>query len=142
MSVKVWEDPLSPEAGTVATALIILNEAIPSVAFLKKLWSSCTLVTSNPGSEHSDLPPVAAQLRLCADGGANRLYDLLPESERHKSVLHRRYGTRSSRSLLGRDPLIVTDTNSRFLPDQIKGDLDSLREDVASWYRAQVHAFP
>jgi len=49
-----------------------------------------------------------AAVRLCADGAANRLYDSLPEAER-----------------------------GRMLPDQIRGDLDSLRPDVAEFYRAR-----
>jgi Thiamin pyrophosphokinase, catalytic domain len=48
----------------------------------------------------------AATLRLCADGGANRLHDVFDEEER-----------------------------SGFVPDVIKGDLDSLRPDVAAFYK-------
>lgn len=44
---------------------------------------------------------------VCADGGANRLFDSLP-----------------------------SDRRSLFIPQYIKGDLDSLREDVSSFYRS------
>lgn len=56
----------------------------------------------------------AATLRVCADGGANRLYDELPHM------------------LPGRSADAV---RAQYLPTFIKGDLDSLRPDVAAFYR-------
>ncbi|OCH94452.1 Thiamin pyrophosphokinase [Obba rivulosa] len=70
-------------------ALIILNQPF-SVPLLRRLWH-------------------AADWRACADGGANRLYDVL-----------------------GGDP----DVCSEYLPDIIKGDLDSLRDDVKKFYES------
>lgn len=58
-----------------------------------------------------------AVLRVCADGGANRLHDELPGMLPGESV---------------------ADVRERFLPDAIRGDLDSLRPDVLAYYRAQV----
>mmetsp|Transcript_4602 Transcript_4602/g.7777 ORF Transcript_4602/g.7777 Transcript_4602/m.7777 type:complete len:279 (-) Transcript_4602:246-1082(-) len=49
-----------------------------------------------------------AEVRICADGAANRLHDSLGEHER-----------------------------SSMLPDLIRGDLDSLRSDVAQYYQAR-----
>jgi len=50
----------------------------------------------------------SSSVRLCADGAANRLHDSLCESER-----------------------------SKMLPDMIGGDMDSLRSDVAEYYRSR-----
>ncbi|KAJ7593003.1 thiamine pyrophosphokinase [Mycena floridula] len=69
-------------------ALIILNQPF-STCLLSRVWNSSTW-------------------HCCADGGANRLYDVLSESER-----------------------------SSYLPDLIKGDLDSLRSDVRDYYFAK-----
>ncbi|KAI3679035.1 hypothetical protein L6452_38342 [Arctium lappa] len=77
----------------ITYALIILNQRLPR--FSPLLW------------EH-------AKIRLCADGGANRLFDNMPELYPHEdnvSVIHK-----------------------RFKPDVIKGDLDSIRPDVKSFY--------
>ncbi|KAF8065877.1 TPK1 [Scenedesmus sp. PABB004] len=65
------------------------------------------------------LPPQTAQLwarattRICADGGANRLYDQLPGW------------------LPGAEPRAAREAH---LPDLIKGDLDSVRADVRAFY--------
>ncbi|KAH8822851.1 thiamine pyrophosphokinase Thi80 [Flagelloscypha sp. PMI_526] len=67
--------------------LIILNQPV-SLALLRKLWS-----TTN--------------WHACADGGANRLYDLFE----------------------------CDNTRDLFLPDLIKGDLDSARPNVLHYYK-------
>ncbi|CAA6654282.1 unnamed protein product [Spirodela intermedia] len=56
---------------------------------------------------------VAAQLRICADGGANRLHDEMPAMFPHES------------------PFSV---RKRYKPDVIKGDMDSIREEVKEFY--------
>ncbi|TFK72917.1 thiamine pyrophosphokinase [Pluteus cervinus] len=76
-------------ATEVKRALIILNQPF-SYRLLLRLWKTC-------------------QWRSCADGGANRLYDILDEADR-----------------------------PGFGPDLIKGDLDSLREDVRRYYESQA----
>ncbi|CAM9452148.1 unnamed protein product [Choristocarpus tenellus] len=70
-------------------ALVVLNTERDreSREILRHLWSQ-------------------ASLRLCADGGANRLYDSLEEADR-----------------------------TSFVPDVIVGDLDSLRPEVCSFYQ-------
>jgi len=73
-------------------ALIILNYDVPR--FTAALWDR-------------------AQLRLCADGGANRLYDAMPSFFPEE------------------DPLLV---RKRYKPDVIKGDLDSIRPEVREFY--------
>ncbi|KAG0476876.1 hypothetical protein HPP92_013717 [Vanilla planifolia] len=73
-------------------ALVVLNQRLPS--FTPLLWQR-------------------AKLRLCADGGANRLFDELPEMFPEE------------------DPAEV---RSRYKPDVIKGDMDSIRPDVKDYY--------
>ncbi|KAF8623713.1 hypothetical protein AX17_007410 [Amanita inopinata Kibby_2008] len=77
----------------VRRALIILNQPF-SLALLKRVWN------------HS-------QWHCCADGGANRLYDLL-KLESGGSDLRRLY-----------------------TPNLIKGDLDSIRDEVKEYYAEQ-----
>ncbi|KAJ0236222.1 Thiamine pyrophosphokinase 1 [Hirschfeldia incana] len=73
-------------------ALIVLNQNLPR--FTPLLW------------QH-------AKLRLCADGGANRIYDELPLFFPHE------------------DALLI---RNRYKPDVIKGDMDSIRPDVLDFY--------
>ncbi|KAA8906653.1 thiamine pyrophosphokinase [Sphaerosporella brunnea] len=70
-------------------ALLILNLQITNKKFFAALWKN-------------------SRLQVCADGGANRLYDSLDEKER-----------------------------AQFLPDRIIGDLDSVRDDVRAYYQAR-----
>lgn len=70
-------------------AMIILNQPITRLDTLRRAWA-------------------ASSVRLCADGGANRLYDALSPSEREI-----------------------------MLPTIIKGDLDSLRPDVRAYYSSR-----
>ncbi|KAK7690791.1 hypothetical protein QCA50_005891 [Cerrena zonata] len=77
-------------------ALIILNQPFSSALF-KRVWD-------------------ASQWHCCADGGANRLHDLLL--------------TEASKEA-------ETDPRKRYIPDLIKGDLDSLRPDVQAYYESQ-----
>jgi len=69
--------------------MVILNSPTLKVDLVKRLWNN-------------------AELRFCADGGANRLHDSLPEDER-----------------------------SAMLPHSIIGDLDSIRPAVADYYRSR-----
>ncbi|KAH0585417.1 hypothetical protein H2248_008658 [Termitomyces sp. 'cryptogamus'] len=70
-------------------ALIILNQPF-SLELLDRIWNSCIW-------------------RACADGGANRLYDLFSDDPESRTV---------------------------YLPHLIKGDLDSIRDDVCSFYQS------
>eukprot|EP00243_Klebsormidium_subtile_P003962 TRINITY_DN1767_c0_g1_i1.p1 TRINITY_DN1767_c0_g1~~TRINITY_DN1767_c0_g1_i1.p1 ORF type:complete len:358 (+),score=-18.54 TRINITY_DN1767_c0_g1_i1:183-1256(+) len=72
--------------------LIVLNYSLPS--FVPLLWEQ-------------------SRLRICADGGANRVYDELP------------------RIFQGDDQSAI---RARYIPDAIIGDLDSLRPDVRNFY--------
>ncbi|KAF8401482.1 hypothetical protein HHK36_012422 [Tetracentron sinense] len=73
-------------------ALVVLNQRLPR--FTPLLWKH-------------------AQLRICADGGANRVYDEMPDLFPND------------------DPL---DVRNRYKPDVIKGDLDSIRKEVQDFY--------
>ena len=95
--------PISSDGQRIPSALIILNTPIKSSydngrlsGVLGKLWD-------------------ASSYRICADGGANRLYDATVAIQ----------GMRSE-----------TDS-SNYLPDLITGDLDSLRSDVHQYYEAK-----
>ncbi|PSR85995.1 Thiamine pyrophosphokinase [Actinidia chinensis var. chinensis] len=73
-------------------ALIVLNQRLPR--FTPLLWTK-------------------ARLRICADGGANRVFDELPQ-------------------LFPREN--VQDVRNRYKPDVIKGDMDSVRQEVIDFY--------
>jgi thiamine pyrophosphokinase len=92
-----WEtpflNPLTTHRSGVRRALIILNQPF-SLPLLETLWQACSW-------------------RCCADGGANRLYDLLGEAKDGEQL------------------------RTLYTPDLIKGDLDSLRADVREYYVTQ-----
>ncbi|KAG6886910.1 hypothetical protein C0992_001673, partial [Termitomyces sp. T32_za158] len=72
-----------------ARALIILNQPFSRELFIR-VWNACVW-------------------RACADGGANRLYDLFDDEPEIRTL---------------------------YLPHLIKGDLDSIRDDVRSFYQS------
>ncbi|WOO76569.1 thiamine pyrophosphokinase 1 [Vanrija pseudolonga] len=80
---------LADRPGRTNYAMIILNQQITRRDTLYRAWAASTV-------------------RLCADGGANRLYDALDAEER-----------------------------AIMLPTMIKGDLDSLRSDVRAYYSSK-----
>ncbi|XP_012701195.1 uncharacterized protein LOC101768024 [Setaria italica] len=84
--------PPSNDAATTTYALVVLNQRLPRFAPL--IWAR-------------------ARVRVCADGGANRVFDGMPEL------------------LPGEDPAEV---RSRYKPDVIKGDMDSIRPEVKEYY--------
>ncbi|KAJ3114644.1 hypothetical protein HDU96_001843 [Phlyctochytrium bullatum] len=83
--VPKGESPELPEM-----ALVVLNQPLCDLSWFERIWAH-------------------AKIKLCADGGANRLYDKCKNDE----------------------------TRKRFLPDRIIGDLDSIRTDVKNWYIQQ-----
>src|SRR5882762_4070095 len=93
--------PLEEQSRT----LIILNQPF-SVTLFDRLWNSCTW-------------------RCCADGGANRLYDLFenPEVEDGATARTLRVYSRFLSTCFDDRTDILS---SSFLPDLIKGDLDSI----------------
>lgn len=86
--------------------LLILNQPITGFAFFSRLWKH-------------------AGYRICADGGANRLYDMFNgATEAHRED----YVRKKRRSAT------IAQTYDCQLPDCIHGDLDSLRDDVRDYY--------
>ncbi|KAI6007978.1 thiamine pyrophosphokinase [Pisolithus marmoratus] len=86
---------LNSSAPPAARGLIILNQPF-SRNLLDILWKACSW-------------------HCCADGGANPLYDLLPDDLRCWWTRH----------------------DCRYVPDLVKGDLDSLRADVWDYYMSK-----
>lgn len=89
------------------------------VAVAQSLSLHFLLHTASPTSDppYPALPPtLTATLRVCADGGANRLYDELPSM------------------LPGQ---AADEVRAAYLPSAIRGDLDSIRPDVLQFYKAR-----
>ncbi|KAK1669473.1 hypothetical protein QYE76_057632 [Lolium multiflorum] len=84
--------PPPPPADAVSYAVVVLNQRLPRFAPL--VWTR-------------------ARLRVCADGGANRVFDGMPDL------------------LPGQDP---DEIRERYKPDAIKGDMDSIRPEVKEYY--------
>lgn len=82
----------SDQGPSLSYALIVLNQRLPRFAPL--LWKH-------------------AKLRVCADGGANRLHDEMPQFFPQK------------------DPLEI---RRSYKPDVVKGDMDSIRREVLDFY--------
>ncbi|KAH9037870.1 thiamine pyrophosphokinase [Lactarius pseudohatsudake] len=99
----------SGEAPRTKVALIVLNQPF-SKPLLHRLWH-------------------ASNWRCCADGGANRLHDLLNGADdRPTSYVAR---------LLGWFIQSRRTEADEYLPDLLKGDLDSVRDDVKQFYEAR-----
>lgn len=80
---------------TEKPSLVIINSCSPHLSVVvNRLWDRC-------------------QYKLCADGGANRLFASLNEAER-----------------------------SRYVPDYVVGDLDSLESSISEFYRCDVVKVP
>jgi len=96
-------------SGEARIALIILNQPF-SKSLLFRLWH-------------------ASDWRCCADGGGNRLHDLLSGTDNRPTSYIAR--------LLGWFLQSQRTEADEYLPDLIKGDLDSLRGDVRQYYEAR-----
>ncbi|SRR6266403_745889 len=94
------------------SALIILNQPF-SKALLRRLWHT-------------------TDWRCCADGGANHLHDLLNGDSGDAATDVTTASAAADR--LPPPPPRVDD----YLPDLLKGDLDSVREDVRRYYETRV----
>ena len=102
---------------TKQCALVLLNWHLPrcTLALWEKGKSAhhpCKQYSA--ASAHRPLAtqqPAAASLHICADGGANRLYDLFSSGQ-----------------------AAAPERRARYCPQIIKGDLDSLRPEVQHFY--------
>lgn len=95
------------EASRSKTALIILNQPF-SKGLLRRLWHT-------------------TDWHCCADGGANRLHDVL-NGDSGDAINNTTTATAST----------AADRVDDYLPDLLKGDLDSVREDVRRYYETRV----
>ncbi|KAI3685163.1 hypothetical protein L6452_34399 [Arctium lappa] len=87
----------------------------------KLLMTHCSSFVLSPpitNGENNYPPITTTKIRLCAYGGANRLFDNMSELYPHEDN--------------------VSVTHERFKQDVIKGDLDSVRPDVKSFYENLV----
>jgi hypothetical protein len=109
-----------------SSALIILNTPIINLSQDRDGH------TANEGNDDGDLSGVlgvlwkASSYRVCADGGANRLYDATV------AIM-----TRKEDRGVGINDAVSNNCNPDFLPDLITGDLDSLRSDVRMYYETK-----
>jgi thiamine pyrophosphokinase len=100
-----WSDPAAFRASVPRLAVLLLNAPHPSW----KIRAHVDAHTRNRSTELFWNLWSNAHVTLCADGGANRLYD--------RSV--------------------QVDAQALAVPHYIKGDLDSLRDDVRAFYTAK-----
>ena len=109
------EGAAKPPSARGPFALLILNcnRAVPGVCAMPPILNRLYALSS---------------FVMCADGGANRLYDMssLGGEYPRKSALHDKPPMC--------DLLTPLSSSSAFKPDVIKGDLDSIRPDVKSHY--------
>ncbi|KAI9794717.1 MAG: hypothetical protein M1833_007374 [Piccolia ochrophora] len=87
-----WNPTKGLQVASEMFALLILNQPLPDIAVVNRLW------------QHS-------RFKICADGGANRLYDAFRNSG--------------------------SSDQSEFIPDEVCGDLDSIRPEVQAFYEGK-----
>jgi thiamine pyrophosphokinase len=100
------------EVSRSKTALIILNQPF-SKALLRRLWH-------------------ATDWHCCADGGANRLHDVLNADSDGGDAIDTATATTTTSTSAAANRI------DDYLPDLLKGDLDSVREDVRRYYETRV----
>ncbi|KAK4054938.1 thiamine pyrophosphokinase [Microbotryomycetes sp. JL201] len=117
MSRKRWNTSSFLTSNTTQqNALIILNTPLVHDALFQEIWS-------------------AASLRICADGGANRLYSRYAKGSLARNSERTGRSTLSDSGSVRNATQVTQDESNQWLPDVIKGDFDSLRPDVRQYYQ-------
>lgn len=80
---------LSSSKASSKQALIVLNQKLPDAHLFERIWAQC-------------------DVRVCADGGANRLFDYFSDDSQRQ----------------------------KYIPNVVTGDFDSLRTEVKEYYAA------
>lgn len=138
-SCFLWPDS---SAERLRLHVIVLNYLLPESALVlwrrgEPEWASAPRTRRVSSSSTLALPSVtllraAADTRICADGGANRIFDaLVEEGARQRGAGGgAEAGARGTGSALGA-------ADASVLPHAVLGDLDSIRPDVIEAYRRQ-----
>ncbi|GAN02305.1 thiamin pyrophosphokinase 1-like isoform X1 [Mucor ambiguus] len=103
---------LSRDGNAKKFCLIVLNQPINHVDAFHRLWTNGK-VNINKVSKHWKLKfrwNGTASYKFVADGGSNRLYDAFKHDQ---------------------------EALARYIPDEIRGDLDSIRPDVRAYYESK-----
>jgi hypothetical protein len=83
-------DAIAPGAGPDSNVVIVANSTLPSN--FEQIWKTCTLPPLAFDAVYRNLKVATtfscqkAIFRVCADGGANKLYDTIPEPLKRKFV--------------------------------------------------------
>ncbi|KAL0138973.1 thiamine pyrophosphokinase [Mucor lusitanicus] len=103
---------LSRDGNAKKFCLIVLNQPINHVDAFHRLWSNGKVHINNM-SKHPKLNFLwngIATYKFVADGGSNRLYDAFKHDQ---------------------------EALAQYIPDEIRGDLDSIRPDVRAYYESK-----
>ncbi|KAK4057997.1 thiamine pyrophosphokinase [Microbotryomycetes sp. JL221] len=127
MTTKQWStSSFLTTNETRPNALIILNTPLVHDELFQEIWRAGDI----------DADTGSPSVRLCADGGANRLYDRYAErmSSNTSSAAHESTVQADTTLHKEQHDNVKSSDDVRWLPDVIKGDFDSLQPDVRRYY--------